>query len=297
MAEIPQNLLRCGLLGLGLIGVLSMNSGPVAFGTTGTGNHVTPAKVAFPARSALKFPKRKLERPSPSPTPKPPSPVVFTGPAQFRGAVVYRAAVGNSKTIALTFDDGPSPETLKVLEILRQQKVKATFFCLGAMLREYPAIAKKVVQEGHAIGNHTWHHYYRDVDLRTAANEIDNTAVHIYRATGTKSLLFRPPGGRLKNGLADYAKKKNYVVVMWSIDPKDFQQPPAATLANTVISQAHAGGIVLLHDGGGRRQETLKALPILIKTLKQKGYQFLTVPELLALQASQKKETAGTPSN
>ncbi|MGE5658677.1 MAG: polysaccharide deacetylase family protein [Actinomycetota bacterium] len=231
-----------------------------------------------------------------TPTPQPSAqPLVFAPPPQFRGATVYRATHEQAKVIALTFDDGPSPDTLKVLEVLQKSKVSATFFCLGANLKEYPDIAKRVVKEGHAIGNHTWHHFYKQVDATTAAAEIDHTAIHIYRATGAKSFLFRPPGGRLNNGLADYAKKKNYVVVMWSIDTKDYLLPPATTLAHRVISQAHPGAIVLMHDGGGNRHRTIEALPTIISQLKQQGYRFVTVPELLQMQSTKKQETAGNP--
>ncbi|MBE9185440.1 polysaccharide deacetylase family protein [Microcoleus sp. LEGE 07076] len=238
----------------------------------------------------LKPPKPTKIPPSPAPKPAE-QPLVFAPPAQFRSQIVYKASISNSKVIALTFDDGPSPETLKILEVLQKHNAVATFFCLGRNLREYPEIAKKVVQAGNAIGNHTWHHYYHDVTEKIASNEIDYTGIHIYRSTGARSFLFRPPGGRLNNGFADYAKNKNYVVVMWSIDPKDYQQLPADTIANTVIFQAQPGAIVLLHDGGGSRHNTVKALNIIIPKLKQQGYRFVTIPQLLQLQAEQKQQT------
>ncbi|MBE9097158.1 polysaccharide deacetylase family protein [Tychonema sp. LEGE 07203] len=238
-------------------------------------------------------PRKPQIQPSPAttPTPNPPEqPLIFAPPAQFIRQIVYKASISNSKVIALTFDDGPSPETLKILEVLQKHNAVATFFCLGRNLREYPEIAKKVVQAGNAIGNHTWHHYYHDVTEKTASNEIDYTGIHIHRSTGAKSLLFRPPGGRLNNGFADYAKKKNYVVVMWSIDPKDYQQLPADTIAHTVISQATSGAIVLMHDGGGPRQQTVEAVSAIIPKLKQQGYSFVTVPQLLQLQAEEKQQ-------
>jgi peptidoglycan-N-acetylglucosamine deacetylase len=240
----------------------------------------------------IKPPKPTKTPPSPAPTPAPTpteQPLIFAPPAQFRGQIVYEANISNSKVIALTFDDGPSSDTLKILEVLQQHNTVATFFCLGKNLREYPEIAKKIVQAGNAIGNHTWHHYYHNVTEKTASNEIDYTGIHIHRSTGTKSLLFRPPGGYLTNGFVDYAKKKNYVVVMWSIDTKDYLQPPASTIANTVISQAKSGAIVLLHDGGGPRYNTVKALNLIIPKLKQQGYRFVTIPQLLEIQAAQKK--------
>ena len=252
------------------------------------------APVENPPPNLLKPPKLKTP-PSPpaTPSPKPPQqPLVFAPPAQFRSQSVYKASINTSKVIARTVDDGPTPETLKILEVLHKHQVVGTFFCLGANLREYPEIAKRVVQAGNAIGNHTWHHYSHNVTEKTASDEIDNTAVHIYRSTGAKSFLFRPPGGRLNNGLANYAKKKNYVVVMWSIDPKDFLQPPAAAIARSVLSQASTGAIVLLHDSGGNRQQTVEALSAIIPKLKQQGYRFVTVPQLLEMQAAQKQRIA-----
>ncbi len=251
-----------------------------------------------PPPNLQKPPKPQIQ-PSPpaTSTPKPAEePLVFAPPAQFRNQIVYKANISDSKVIALTFDDGPTAETLKILEILQKHNAVATFFCLGANLRENPGIAKRVVLAGNAIGNHTWHHYYHNVTEKTASDEIDNTGVHIYRSTGAKSLLFRPPGGRLNNGFADYAKKKNYVVVMWSIDPKDFSQPPAAAIARTVLSRATSGAIVLLHDGGGDRQQTVEAVSLIIPKLKQQGYRFVTVPQLLQMQAAQKQQTGDRKS-
>jgi len=266
---------------------------------TAISNPLIPiAPIENPPPNLLKPPKLKTPpSPPPTPSPQPPEqPSVFTSPAQFRSQIVYKASINNSKVIALTFDDGPSPETLKILEVLQKHQVVATFFCLGANLREYPEIAKRVVQAGNALGNHTWHHYSQNVTEKTASDEIDNTAVHIYRSTRAKSFLFRPPGGRLNNGLANYAKKKNYVVVMWSIDPKDFRQPPAAAIARSVLSQASTGAIVLLHDGGGNRQQTVEALSTIIPKLKQQGYRFVTVPQLLQMQAGQKQRIADRKS-
>ncbi|MCW6053789.1 polysaccharide deacetylase family protein [Lyngbya sp. CCAP 1446/10] len=260
-----------------------------------TGNSNSLAQIPpldnFPP-NLLKPPKPQIQpSPATTPTPKPADkPLIFAPPTQFRSQIVYKASISNSKVIALTFDDGPTAETLKILAVLQKHNVVATFFCLGANLRENPEIAKRVVKAGNAIGNHTWHHFYHNVTEKTASDEIDNTGVHIYRSSGAKSLLFRPPGGRLSNGFADYAKKKNYVVVMWSIDPKDYLQPPAAAITRSVLSQATSGAIVLLHDGGGDRQQTIEAVSAIIPKLKQQGYRFVTVPQLLQMQAAQKQQ-------
>ena len=120
------------------------------------------------------------------------------------------------------------------------------------------------------------------MDAATAKSEIDRTADLIYKTTGVKTTLFRPPGGYLNNGLAAYAKSQNYAVVMWSqtsadTDPRAKYQ----VFVKNVLRDAKPGGIVLMHDGGGDRRRTVEALPQIISGLKAKGYRFVTVPELL----------------
>jgi peptidoglycan/xylan/chitin deacetylase (PgdA/CDA1 family) len=142
----------------------------------------------------------------------------------------------------------------------------------------------RLVAAGHAIGNHTWHHWYRSMDADTAAKEIEDTAALTYRITGVKTQLFRPPGGFLNNGVAAYAKKQNYAVIMWSVSSADtdWKAAPEA-FANNVLKGAKPGAIVLMHDGGGNHQKTVQALPAIIAGLKQQGYRFVTVPELLKM--------------
>ncbi|MEG4803943.1 polysaccharide deacetylase family protein [Microcoleus sp. ARI1-B5] len=213
--------------------------------------------------------------------------LTFVPPEQFQGTTVFEGKVQDSeKVIALTVDDGPWPETTEqMLDIFKQNDVKATFFWIGKSLESSPEIARRVVAEGHAIGNHTWHHWYDPMDAATAANEIDRTAKLIYETTGVKTSFFRPPGGVLNNGLAKYAKEQNYSVVMWSVTSADTdpRAQPSAFVEN-VLKGAKPGAIVLMHDGGGDRSRTIKALPEMIAGLKQQGYRFVTVPELLEMQ-------------
>ncbi|WP_373537329.1 polysaccharide deacetylase family protein [Microcoleus sp.] len=213
--------------------------------------------------------------------------LTFVPPEQFQGTTVFEGKVKNSeKVIALTVDDGPWPETTEqILDIFQQNDVKATFFWIGKSIENSPEIARKVVAAGHAIGNHTWHHWYDTMDAATAADEIDRTAKLIYDTTGVKTTFFRPPGGVLNNGLAKYAKDRNYSVVMWSVTSADTDpraQPSA--FVNNVLKGAKPGAIVLMHDGGGDRSRTVKALPEMIAGLKKQGYRFVTVPELLEMQ-------------
>ncbi|MEB3337595.1 MAG: polysaccharide deacetylase family protein, partial [Leptolyngbyaceae bacterium] len=220
---------------------------------------------------------------------------VFAVPTALQGKTLYQANLRRpQKVIALTFDDGPWPHTtLQVLQILKQHQIKATFFWVGQLVQAYPEIAQQVVRSGHAVGNHTWHHHYHRVDRATAAQELNRTADSIYQTTGAKTSLFRPPGGFLDNGLVTYANQTKQSVLMWSIDIGDTKfHASSQSLANQVLSTAHPGAIVLMHDGGGNRQTTVQALPTLIKGLKQRGYRFVTIPQLLEMQAQDGLPTA-----
>jgi peptidoglycan-N-acetylglucosamine deacetylase len=214
---------------------------------------------------------------------------VFSVPARFQGKIVRRVQLPpKEKAIALTFDDGPWPTTtVQVLNILKQNNIKATFFWIGKSLQAQPDVARRVVADGHVIGNHTWHHWYFRMNPATAAAEIENTAKLIYDTTGVKTTLFRPPGGFMHNGVVAYALRKNYTVTMWSSEPGEFR--PSNTVAGyvtTVLSQAQPGAIVLMHDGGGNHSKTVQALPQIIARLRQQGYRFVTVPELLEMQVT-----------
>jgi chitin deacetylase len=119
-----------------------------------------------------------------------------------------------------------------------------------------------------------------------AAQEIESTANLIYKITGVRTSLFRPPYGLLNNGVADYARQKRYVIVMWSVDPQDYRYKTSPQqLVNRIIPKIQPGSIVLMHDGGGNRSATVQALPQIISQLKQQGYRFVTVPQLLELKA------------
>jgi len=222
-----------------------------------------------------------------------PQDTTFSLPKEFQGKTIAETTLSpKQKVIALTFDDGPWPRTTEqVLEILKQNNIKATFFWIGKNLKNSPQIGQLVVDAGHAIGNHTWHHWYHWMDAGTASREIEDTAALIYETTGVKTSLFRPPGGFLTNGPAGYAKQKNYAVMMWSADSRDwfYRLAPAQVLVNIVLREAKPGGIVLMHDGGGDRSKTVKALPQIIDGLKQRGYEFVTVPELLEMKDQELK--------
>jgi peptidoglycan/xylan/chitin deacetylase (PgdA/CDA1 family) len=187
------------------------------------------------------------------------------------------------KAVALTFDDGPWPgATERVLAILERFGVKATFFMVGSQAERYPNLVKRVNRAGHSIGNHTFDHpvdpLFADMtDLRTA-NEIDD-ADEVLARQGIHPTLFRPPGGSFDAFVVQEALRRQMRVVMWSVDPQDWRAGRTAKeIVKKVLRDVHAGSIILLHDGGGDAEHTIKALPDLIRGIRKMGLGFVTVP-------------------
>jgi peptidoglycan/xylan/chitin deacetylase (PgdA/CDA1 family) len=219
-------------------------------------------------------------------------------PSNFQGIVISEAKLPpEKKVIALTFDDGPWPNsTAKVLDILKKNRIKSTFFVVGQNVKNYPDLTKQIVADGHIIANHTWHHWYHQMNAQAAAYEVANTGDIIYQTTGVRTSLFRPPGGIMNNGVAAYAKNNKYAVIMWSADSMDYSRPAVPRLMNNIFREAKPGGIVLMHDGGGDRSNTVKALPEIINRFRKQGYEFVTVPELLEMQDQHPQLTAKNKS-
>jgi peptidoglycan/xylan/chitin deacetylase (PgdA/CDA1 family) len=219
-------------------------------------------------------------------------------PSNFQGIVISEAKLPpEKKVIALTFDDGPWPNTTaKVLDILKKNRIKSTFFVVGQNVKNYPDLTKQIVADGHIIANHTWHHWYHHMNAQAAAYEVANTGDIIYQTTGVRTSLFRPPGGIMNNGVAAYAKNNKYAVIMWSADSMDYSRPAVPRLMNNIFREAKPGGIVLMHDGGGDRSHTVKALPEIISRFRKQGYEFVTVPELLEMQDQYPQLTAKNKS-
>ena len=193
--------------------------------------------------------------------------------------IVYRTIQGaGAKTVALTFDDGPGPYTPQILNILAQYNVKATFFMIGSMIDQHPEIARMVSLDGHAIGNHTMtHRNLATLGPSDMAYQITEGAKTIRWATGVDTTTFRPPGGRYTPATLQYLNQHGYKLYMWSVDPRDWDNASAEQIQQHVLNHATNGSVILLHDGGGNRKETVKALPGIISGLQKKGYTFVTL--------------------
>jgi peptidoglycan/xylan/chitin deacetylase (PgdA/CDA1 family) len=192
------------------------------------------------------------------------------------GAPFHTHGPRGKKRIAIGFDDGPSDYTLKVLGVLRQFDSRATFFEIGQETAGRAATMKKVLAEGSEIGNHSLHH-----ESDPSSESLHETNHLIRAATGFRPCDFRPPDGHVNPGLIERAHAEHLVTVNWDVDPRDWADPGKAAIASAVINHAHNGSIVVMHDGGGDRSQTVAALPSILSHFRARGYQFVPVTELL----------------
>jgi len=196
----------------------------------------------------------------------------------------------NHLRIALTFDDGPNePYTSQVLSILEQYKIKATFFIIGQNARRYPEICRRIVTAGNVIGNHSYHHR-KSLCLRrgkAVARDIELARQAIYECTGFEPKLFRPPHGFRTPWLMRTVRHLGYTVVTWDNMTGDWKADKSGEeIVRTIVQRAKPGSVIVLHDGRDSRpsydrSQMLQALPQIIGTLKQRGFDFVTIPELL----------------
>jgi peptidoglycan/xylan/chitin deacetylase (PgdA/CDA1 family) len=187
------------------------------------------------------------------------------------------------RRIALTFDDGPSSFTARVLDVLEAQDIRATFFVEGRKVAGHEELLKRMLDAGHMIGNHSFDHVNLAKADRAARRQIDDTQTAIRTATGFTPCLLRPPFGLGSRKLLRAVSGRHLTSTLWSVNPRDFQTPGTATIKRRVLAGVTPGAIILTHDGGGDRSQTLAAIPSIIRTLKARGYRFVTVTDLLGL--------------
>jgi peptidoglycan-N-acetylglucosamine deacetylase len=200
--------------------------------------------------------------------------------------IFYLTGPDTEKRIALTFDDGPDElNTPMILDILAEKNVSATFFLLGENVELFPEVTKRIHNEGHQIGNHSWSHdNFRETENEQVLNkEILPTSEKIEEITGIYPKLLRPPFGAINDDTIKTLGEKNWQIVNWSIDSYDWHisRDNPGEIVNRMERLHHPGGIVLLHSNFQSRVTT-EALPAIIETLRKKGYQFTTLAELLS---------------
>ncbi|MFL5816866.1 MAG: polysaccharide deacetylase family protein, partial [Conexibacter sp.] len=182
--------------------------------------------------------------------------------------------------VALTFDDGPSPYTSAVLDVLEREQVRATFFVIGQQVAGGASLVRRELAEGHMLADHTWSHANVSGGGGFASGQITSTASAIQRATGFRPCLFRAPYGAVSSSLIGVAHGLGFTTVQWDVDPQDWALPGSGAIYARIVGSAQNGSIILMHDGGGPRSQTLAALPGVIRTLKARGYGFVTVDQL-----------------
>jgi peptidoglycan-N-acetylglucosamine deacetylase len=186
------------------------------------------------------------------------------------------------REVALTFDDGPSPWTPKILAVLRREHAVATFFEIGRNVLAYPRYTAELTRAGMIIGDHTeTHRPLAELSAARQADEIYNAAAAIRDAGAPAPLLFRPPYGSFNKETLALLRRRHMMMVLWSADTSDYLQPGVAKIRYTAISGARPGAIILFHDGGGPRSQTLAALPRVIRRLRARGFRLVTIWQLL----------------
>jgi peptidoglycan/xylan/chitin deacetylase (PgdA/CDA1 family) len=200
------------------------------------------------------------------------------------GEVIYQGA-STDRLVALSFDDGPSPTvTPRIVEVLREHGIRATFFVLGEQAERHPEALRALVEGGQELANHGWSHTsFRSLFPSQIEAELDRTADMIEAAGGARPRLVRPPYGRFPESTTALAKARGEDLVLWSVDGGDSVHVDASTIARTVVRDAEPGAIILLHD---REPATLHALPLLLAGLARRRLEVVPVSALLGRAAT-----------
>ncbi len=183
------------------------------------------------------------------------------------------------KCVALTFDDGPVPGTADLLDVLEEKDAHATFFVLGSLAKSRPKLLRRMVKEGHAVGNHSYSHaLLTRLGKAAVSREVTRTSDVIRKATGSKPRLLRPPYGATNSVVRSVARSEGLTQILWSVDPLDWKDRNSTIVSKRIVSAARPGSIILAHDS---RPTTRDACKRIIDGLRKKGFTLVTVPELL----------------
>jgi peptidoglycan/xylan/chitin deacetylase (PgdA/CDA1 family) len=199
------------------------------------------------------------------------------------GRCITRAST-EEPIVTLTFDDGPNPPyTNQILDILARFGVPATFFCIGLNASAYPDVVARQEAEGHTIGNHTWSHpFLPDLSQAQLGNQLDRTYEALAGVSTSVSRYFRPPYGSRTPDVMSWLTERDDTVVLWDIDPRDWSSPGTDAIVTAVFEQVRPGSILLMHDGGGNREQTVAALPAVIEGLLERGYRFVPLASMFS---------------
>lgn len=202
------------------------------------------------------------------------------------GDITFTRVPNNGKFIAITYDDGPHPtNTPRLLDMLRERNIKATFYVIGNNVDLRPQIVRRTVEEGHEIGNHSQTHpNLRNLGNDSLRREMDRCRDAIARAAGVRPRTMRPPYGSLSPAQRQLVHAEyGYPTILWSVDPEDWRRPGASVISSRITNNTHSGAIILAHD---LHAQTIDAMPSALDHLLREGYRFVTVSQLLAMNAA-----------
>jgi peptidoglycan-N-acetylglucosamine deacetylase len=200
------------------------------------------------------------------------------------------------RRVALTFDDGPGPDTGRILRILERNGARGTFFNLGIQVARYPELVERQLSHGHTVAGHTNDHARMSLLPRSAQREQLELQDAAYAAIGVEpARLFRPPYGAFDSTTLDLLERRRSLMVLWSVDTGDFASPGAEVIAQRVLDEAAPGAIILMHDGPGPRPHTVEALPIILAGLKARNLKPVTVPRLLRINPPRRNQPPPSP--
>jgi peptidoglycan-N-acetylglucosamine deacetylase len=201
------------------------------------------------------------------------------------GPLAARAHGPRRREVALSFDDGPSIYTRRFVQMLRAQGAVATFFVIGDQLSDADRpLLREELRDGDALGDHTWTHpSLTGLSAAAVRGQLASTKGRIAALSGYTPCVFRPPYEAYDATVVRVARSLGLETITWEVDPADYTLPGVATIEQRVLAQTQRGSIVLSHDGGGPRLQTLAAYPRIIAALRARGYRFVTVPQLLGL--------------
>lgn len=196
---------------------------------------------------------------------------------------VYTRCETKLPLIAITFDDGPDPVlTPRLLDLLKQRGIHATFFLVGKNAAAFPDVVRRIVEEGHEVGNHSWSHpLLTQLGPESVDSQLRRTHDAIVKACGTAPLLYRPPYGAVRvSQRARIEKAFGYPAILWDVDPQDWQHPRSAQkVYDRIHSQTRPGSIILCHD---IHETTVAAMPATLDDLTARGFRFATVTQLIS---------------
>ena len=211
----------------------------------------------------------------------------------------YNSCNVDGPYIAMTFDDGPSAQlTPRLLDVLKERGIKATFFVVGQNVAEYPDIVRRMANEGHEIANHSWSHpALTKLGAEGVRKQIENTNDAIAKVTGKRPVLMRPPYGATSSLLNKrLSEQYGLKVILWSVDPLDWRYRNSNRVYNSIVQNTHPGSIILTHD---IHATTVAAMPATLDALLAKGFKFVTVSDLIAMEVPVQlvnKESSGSPA-